>query len=413
MVTHTSLFTLLHGMYHTGVPVVIFGAAGIGKTSIVKKLGQVLGVTTVTKSSSKVTDVDLSGIPYLIDVLDDDKETKPANVVNVKSHKEVRISVPTYIKQLGEEKRGILFFDELATASIDIQKQMLSVIQDGELNDFRIPLTTFRVAACNYTNIQGNKLIQQALLNRMCHFHVPFDADNFCSGFASGFSNYVPAIINNEADREKKLLQYKLLIVDFIKANPQYGESMPEDVTDERDQAFPSPRAWENVAKVLSVLDGNDADFIETCVCGLVGDGVGKLFLAFKDTNDLFDIDLREYVGKEDEFKFPHPNDHSEVYQIVSAGVSYFNNDCKKYLKLLTHIFNLCHNEDNKFGNYVAYDNFVVSYLHGVLDTYKKEVDQNQLADTIQWWAGTGKYQKDKPAFDNWNNLAALTYVNN
>ena len=404
MKTTISLFKLLHGMYATKVPVIVFGNAGIGKTSIIKQLGRTLGVTTITKSSSKVTDVDLSGIPYLQEIAE--KNTK-TDVVNQKMHKEVRISVPTYIQQLNGDPNGILFFDELGTAPIDIQKQMLSIIQDCELNDFTIPSTTFRIAASNYSNISGNKIIQQALLNRFCHIHATANVDEFCAGFVSSFSNYELAKINSKEEQENKLIQYKMLIVDFLKAHPQYLENMPEDVVDECDQAFPSPRSWENVAKVMAVLDGNEEEYLEVLVCGLVGDAIGKIFLQYCSENDLFNIDLREYVGKEQTFVLPNPDKHSEVYHIISALMAYVKLDAKKYIKLWTRIINVLHNKDHKFGDYTGYDNFIMTFMHASMQIFT----ENGLisAEQIQSWAGNKPGVKPEEILDDYNELASLS----
>lgn len=408
MKTNQDLFKLLYGMYHTGVPVMVFGNAGIGKTSIIKQLGRVLNVTTVTKSSSKVTDVDLTGIPYLVDVLDNGKEVNPADVVNVRCHKEVRISVPTYVKQLNNDPNGILFFDELSTASIDVQKQMLSLIQDCELNDFTIPKSTFRVAAGNYSNIQGNKPLSRALLNRFCHIHAQANIDAMINGFVSGFNNYEVCKLNSKDEAEHKLIQYKILVTDFWKAYPQYLDNMPEDIVSEEDQGFPSPRAWENACKILSVLDCNDDEYIETLICGVLGDGPGKLFLTYKNSNELFDIDIREWVGKESTVTLPHPDDMHEVYQITSSVVAYFEKDCKKYLDLWARIINLLHNKDNKYGKYTPYDNIIKTFMTSstiILNKYSSEHEPELISKKIKEWAGNAP----GTPIEDWNDLYSLS----
>jgi MoxR-like ATPase len=408
MKTNQPLFKLLHGLYYTKVPVVIFGNVGIGKTSAIKQLGKVLGVTTITKSSSKITDVDLGGIPYLIDVVDDGAVVN-TDSVNVNTHKEVRISVPTFSKALNKDPNGILFFDELCTASIDIQKQMLSLIQDCELNDFSIPESTFRVCAANYSNVQGNKQLSLALNNRLCHIHVDANPDTFLKGFVSGFTNYELAKINSEHDAEKKLIQYKIAIENFLTIHPNYICDQPDDITDEYNQAFPTPRAWENVAKVLSILDQNDPDYIDTIICGIVGDGIGKLFQVHLKSTELLAVDLREYVGKESEFFLPHPDDHSEVYQIASSLMAYFDKDPMKYLDLWTRIMNLLHNKDGKYGNYTPYDNIVMTFCFASITNITKADPTGKsirrLCGNDKEWSTT---YPDK-VVDDWNILMAIS----
>lgn len=388
-----NLTKFLHGLYFAKVPVMIYGEPGVGKTSQVKYLGEeILGVKTVCRSGNKSDPTDFSGIPYLVDVSDEGD-----GVVKTRSHKEVRYSMPTYVKELNENPNGILFFDELPTCPVQIQVALLSIIQDCEFGEFKIPESTFRVAAGNYANCLGNGQLSLAMLNRMVQLHYVANPEMWCEGIVSGFQNYDKAIINSEEDQYKKKVQYAILVSKFIKENPQYLEVVPEDPDSEEDMAFPSPRSWDNVIKILTVLDQNEDDYLREIINGLIGKGVGGLFFRFFKDNNKFTIDLTSYVGQEDKFVIPNPDAHDECHQIISAGAFYFKDDPQRFLKLWERIVNTFHNKDQKYGKYTGYDNFIMKYLvNSIQIMIKAGMTGQKLRDISQ-------------EIDDWNELTSLS----
>lgn len=388
-----NLTKYLHGLYYAKVPVMIYGEPGVGKTSQVKHLGEeILGVKTVCRSGNKSDPTDFSGIPYLVDVSDEGD-----GVVKTRSHKEVRYSMPSYVKELTENPNGILFFDELPTCPVQIQVALLSIIQDCEFGEFKIPDTTFRVAAGNYSNCLGNGQLSLAMLNRMVQLHYEASPELWCEGIVSGFQNYDKAIINSEDEQYKKRVQHSITASSFIRENPQYLEVVPEDPDTEEDMAFPSPRSWENVIKVLTVLDQNEDDYLKEIINGLVGKGAGGLFFRFFKDNNKFTIDLTSYVGHEDDFVIPHPDAHDECHNIISAGAFYFKDDPQRFLKLWIRIVNTFHNKDQKYGKYTGYNNFIMKYLvNSIQIMIKAGMTGQSLRDISQ-------------QVDDWNELTSLS----
>jgi len=393
-----SMFKILHGMSYTGIPTMIFGECGLGKSSMIRYLGQIKNVPCFVKSANKLTDIEVMGIPYTVDVKSTDE-----NGVEFYT-KDVKYSLPKYIKELQKNPNGILFFDEITTAPESIQTMLLTIIQDCEFNEFKIPETTFRVAAGNYSNIVGTKQMSMALMNRFANFHMEFDVDEFCDGIQSGWTNYELAVINEDKEEIlKKQMKYIAYLVKFLKSHRDYGHKMPEEVIDKTDVSFPTPRSWDNVIKALSILDGNDDDYQKEIIKALVGPDAGNLFWNFMKTEKVFELDLTQFYGKESEFKIPHPDKHDEVHYIMKSIMYLMKNDTKKSLELWKTITNHLHNKDNKYGSYIGFDNFIMKYINAAV-----QLIMNSCTDIQEKSKTVIALNKE---IDDWNDLHSSSLI--
>ena len=350
---HSPLIKLLLGLYHAGVPTMIWSSPGCGKTATVKQLGEILKVPTIIRSGNKSDPSDFAGIPYLEDV---------------GGRKEMKYSVPTHVKALEKCRNGIVFFDEINTCPMSIQVALLSIIQDCNYGEFSIPETTFRVAAGNYTDTAGNKQMSTALMNRLVHLFVEPDSARWCEGFVSGFQNYERPIINNQDERERKLLQYRLATCDFLKQNPDFHNMTPTTIVKKTDVAFPTGRTWDMATTIMATLDQNDSDYLLEILCGVVGVAAAPLFLSFCHDYEGLGIDLTTFVGREDSFRLPDPEEHDQVNKIMSSMAYYFKLDPKKYLKLWATVINVIYNKNGKYGNYHGYPTLIMKFLRGHID---------------------------------------------
>ncbi|MDR2596152.1 MAG: MoxR family ATPase [Treponema sp.] len=348
----SQLFKLLYGLYHTKIPTMIWGNPGGGKTSTVKFLGKTLGLSTEIRSGNKSDPTDFSGIPYLIDV-------KSEN-----GGKTLKFSEPKYVQIMNANPNGILFFDEITTCSPVIQVALLSIIQDCQFGEFKIPDTIYRVAAGNYNNITGTHYMSLALMNRFCHIFYDMDIDFFMDGFISEFKNYEEAKINNEDQIIINKNKYRLAVVNFVKQYPEFLDAFPDDgaISDPHEFAYPTPRSWDMVVKILSYLDENEPIYIEELVKGCIGDTAGTLLIKFIK-NFKIEIDISSFVGREKEFHLLYPDRHDYVSQVMSSMVFFLEHNPKKYMELWIQVINVLHNENKTYGNYAPYDNLIMKYL--------------------------------------------------
>lgn len=382
-------------MSYTGIPVMLFSPPGLGKTATVKYLAEIKGVPYFAKSANKLTDVELMGIPYIQDKpIDPDARAEKSAYT-----KDLAYSLPNYIKELNKNPNGILFFDEITTAPESIQTMLLTIIQDCYFNEFKIPETTFRVCAGNYLNTVGTKQISQALMNRFCIFHIKPDVDFFIEGSESGWTNYEFAVINTDQEEIlRKRMYYTKLRNKFLTAHRDLCYREPEEIIAETDYQFPTYRSWDNLVRALSILDGNDDEYIRCIIDGFVGPDVGQLFHTFmKSENKVFTLDLTKFVGKESEFKLPDPDKHDQVSYIMRSIMYLMKEDPVKYKELWKRVINVLHNKDNKYGDYTGYNNFIVQYINAgmrlVVDPIKDVKDQSAILKELN------------AEIDDWNEL--------
>jgi hypothetical protein len=348
------LFKLLYGLYHTKIPTMIWGNPGGGKTSTVSFLGGILSKTTEIRSGNKSDPTDFSGIPYLIDGKDKD------------GGKTLKFSEPKYVQVMKNNPDGILFFDEITTCSPVIQVALLSIIQDCQFGEFEIPKTIYRVAAGNYNNITGTHNMSLALMNRFCHIFYEMNIDFFMDGFVSGWQNHEYAKINNNEDQINKRLKYRMAVVNFVKRNPMFLDAFPDNgsVSTPHEFAYPTPRSWEMVVEIMSVLDENEPEYVEELVKGCIGSDACNLFFNYiKEIKSLDEVDIPSFIGRESEFRLPYPDRHDHVSQTMASMVYYLEYDTKKYLELWIQVINVLHNENNTYGDYASYDSLIMKYL--------------------------------------------------
>ena len=348
------LYKLLYGLYHTKVPTMIWGNPGGGKTSTINFLGNTLGIPTEIRSGNKSDPTDFSGIPYLIDGSSED------------GGKVLKFSEPKYVQIMKDNPNGILFFDEITTCTPVIQVALLSIIQDCQFGEFEIPKTIYRVAAGNYNNITGTHNMSLALMNRFCHIFYDMKIDFFMDGFVSGWQNYERCKINNPEDQTDKVIKYRVTAADFIKEHPEFLNAFPNSgaVSDPHEFAYPTPRSWEMVVKILSVLDENEPQYIEELIKGCIGESAGSFFTGFFKNHQGLGIDIPGFVGQEDKFRLPHPERHDHVSRIMASVVYYLEQDPKKYMELWIQVINVLHNEKNIYGKYGSYDGIIMKYLY-------------------------------------------------
>src|SRR3954470_24566681 len=89
------------------VPVLLWGAPGTGKTSVVRALADRAGLPCETVIASIREPADFAGLPVVIS--------------NVDGPSAVELAAPRWALRLAEAGAGVLFFDEVFTAPPAVQ----------------------------------------------------------------------------------------------------------------------------------------------------------------------------------------------------------------------------------------------------------------------------------------------------
>ena len=101
------------------VPTFLWGAPGIGKSSIVKQIADEKGLDFIDLRLALMDPTDLKGIPFY------DKETHTA-----------LWAPPAFLPREGE---GILFLDELNSAAPAVQSSAYQLILDRRIGEYELP----------------------------------------------------------------------------------------------------------------------------------------------------------------------------------------------------------------------------------------------------------------------------------
>lgn len=282
LIIETSARTLMDNpsLAHAIPPVMLRGAPGVGKSSIVRSVAEKLGIGFIDFRLSQREPVDLRGLP----------------VPNKKDH-----SVEWYVTgdlPRDPNSKGIILFDELTAADRSLQVAAYELILDRRLGDlYKLPDGWFIVAAGNRVEDRAvATAMSSALANRLAHFELNANAEDWIKWAVphdihpsvTGFIQYRPA---------------NLFKMD--KQNLEYG--------------WPSPRSWERVSNIIPLYASNE-DVLRKVVYGLIGDAVGVEFMAFHRLNKKFDDVLEMLTNPKAKIEIPTKAD--ERYAFCSA-VSY------------------------------------------------------------------------------------------
>src|SRR3984885_1975060 len=113
-----------------GVPVLLWGSPGTGKTSAVLGLAERSGWPCEVVIGSIREPTDFGGLPVVVEG-------------------EVRLAPPSWAKRLVAAGYGLLFLDELTTAPPAVQAAMLRVVLERVVGDLVLPEDVRVVAAAN------------------------------------------------------------------------------------------------------------------------------------------------------------------------------------------------------------------------------------------------------------------------
>ncbi|HEY5631632.1 MAG TPA: MoxR family ATPase [Nitrososphaeraceae archaeon] len=310
-VTHVQLSSILKHYYRQRIPVFVWGTLGIGKSSIIKQVAKDLSVEFgqgfiegepdgeekfgfIDVRISQLEPSDLRGLP---------------NIINDDNTKVTKWIIPNWLPR-NEKSKGILFFDELNLAPPSIQASCYQLILDRRLGDYKLPDGWFIISAGNTINDKANVFdLPSPLANRFTHLNlkipskdewVNWGMNNNINSWILGFMEFKPSFL------------YK-----FDKSN--------------KDKAFPTPRSWEYVSKLLANSDKMNLEDKNILVASAVGDGVATEFIAYYRLQNK--INLKEILENPESVKEIKEIDLR--YSLLSAVTEKYREDKKVLEKVL------------------------------------------------------------------------------
>lgn len=258
------------------VPTFLWGAPGIGKSSIIKQIAKTKGIGFIDLRLALMDPTDLKGIPFY------DKESHTA-----------LWAPPAFLPKEGE---GILFLDELNSAPPSVQASAYQLILDRKVGEYALPLGWAIVAAGNREGDRGvTYRMPSPLANRFVHFEMEVDIDDWRLW-----------AYKNEVDAK---------IISYIsyKNEHLFTFDAKSDV-----KSFATPRSWEYVDSILK--SSLPEELLLDCLCGAVGRDVSVGFLSFiKVMHKLPDIENILACGNGN-----YPQEMDVLYALSIGVVSAF-----------------------------------------------------------------------------------------
>lgn len=265
----SSILSALRSLIAARQPVFVWGGPGIGKSAVVRQLAEVLKMPLQDVRALLLDPVDLRGLPFL----GNDGRSKWAT--------------PEFLPKEGS---GILFLDELNAAPAMVQASCYQLVLDRKLGEYTLPDGWAIVAAGNRDSDRAvTTRMPTPLRNRFVHLEFEVDLQEW-SEWA------LQAGIRPE-------------VIAFLRFRPELLSAFDRDAN-----AFPSPRSWEFVSRILDAKPDQSTEY--ELFAGAVGTGAATEFSAFlRMFRDLPNIDAILLNPQ----KEPVPENAAAQYAVASA----------------------------------------------------------------------------------------------
>jgi hypothetical protein len=187
-------------------PVFIWGPPGIGKSALVQRFADEVGLPCVSLLGSQLAPEDLIGVPQIVDGCS-------------------RFCPPVAIARTAPY---CLFLDELNACSHEVQKAFYSLIHERRIGEYVLPEGSVVVGAGNRAQDSAIvKPMSSALINRMIHVHLKVSHRDWLEW--AGANNIHP------------------LVMQYIQNRPDHLWVQPP----KHEETFSSPRSWHMLSDAL------------------------------------------------------------------------------------------------------------------------------------------------------------------
>ena len=218
-------------------PVFIWGAPGIGKSSIVQRFASELGLPCVSLLGSQLAPEDIIGVPQIIDG---------------KS-----VFCPPRI--IARDAPYCLFLDELNACSQEVQKAFYSLIHERRIGEYHLPEGSIVIGAGN--RAQDSAIVKpmpSALINRMFHVEMTVAHREWLAW--AGQNNLHPYVL------------------EYIGIRPDHLWHQPPKT----EEPFSTPRSWHMLSDALYSYGAGITDKeLEILACGCLSPHHATQFRAF------------------------------------------------------------------------------------------------------------------------------------
>lgn len=222
-------------------PVFLWGPPGIGKSDIVKQIGEDTNREVIDVRLALWEPTDIKGIPYY------------------NSDQGKMVWAPPSELPVDPESTAIIFLDELNSAPPAVQAAAYQLILNRKVGTYTLPAGVDLVAAGNRDGDRGVTYRMPApLANRFVHLEAKVDFDDWQEWAVT--NNIHPEVVGYVGFAKQDLYDFD-----------------PKSAS----KSFATPRSWSFVSELLAD-DDTDSDTLHNLVAGAVGDGLATKFMAHR-----------------------------------------------------------------------------------------------------------------------------------
>ena len=292
-----------------GIPTILWGGPGEGKTSVVTATAAALDLHLEVVLASVREPTDFAGLP----------------VVNAGR---VSLAPPDWAQRMVEAgergERPAVFFDEVSCAAPATQAALLRVCCDRVVGDLALPADTVILAAANPASVAADGWeLAPPMANRFCHLEWRLPADVVATGFLEGWP--APRVPVLPDDLAPFVAQARASVSAYLRVRPSDVSVVPKDPV-AAGRAFPTPRTWDYACTILAVCaaGGVSQEVRRVAVSGVVGDAAALQFLTYCAELDL--PDPEEVLAAPESLVLPERGDRA--YAVLAAVVAAVLSDC-------------------------------------------------------------------------------------
>lgn len=218
-------------------PVFIWGAPGIGKSALVEKFADSVGLECVSLLGSQLAPEDIIGIPQI--------------------QKDVSVFMPP--KMIARKEPYCLFLDELNACTQEVQKAFYSLIHEKRIGEYHLPQGSVVIGAGNRSGDSAIvKTMSSALINRMFHVQLKTSPQQWLT-WAYG-------------------AQLHPYVTDYISQRPDHLFAEPPKT----EEPYSTPRSWHMLSDALKEYGSHiPEDMLRVLAYGSVSPSHAGMFLAF------------------------------------------------------------------------------------------------------------------------------------
>ncbi|WP_134702996.1 AAA family ATPase [Ammoniphilus sp. YIM 78166] len=254
-------------------PVFIWGAPGIGKSSLVEQFAAQVGLPCVSLLGSQLAPEDILGVPQIVDGTS-------------------RFCPPGMIAR---KEPYCLFLDELNACSHEVQKSFYSLIHERRIGEYQLPEGSIVIGAGNRAQDSAIvKPLSSALINRMFHVQLRVSFQEWLNwAFENGLHP---------------------LVLEYLQVRPDHLWSQPPKT----EEPFSTPRSWHMLSDALYEFGENlTHEWVGILAHGSLTPHHASQFKAFHKQ-----LSGRYQLNKiiEGEMSFPHAPEDRDVLYFLSQS---------------------------------------------------------------------------------------------